>query len=41
MAVNGQESVEQELGHLSWGGFKPVLADAIIAHLEPIQEKYR
>ena len=25
---------------MSWGEFKPVLADAIVAHLEPIQKRY-
>ena len=25
---------------MSWGQFKPKLADAIIAHLAPIQAKY-
>lgn len=24
----------------NWGAFKPMLADALIAHLEPIQSKY-
>jgi tryptophanyl-tRNA synthetase len=30
----------EEIGEMSWGEFKPLLADAIIAHLEPIQNKY-
>ena len=25
---------------VGWGTFKPLLADAIVAHLEPIQQKY-
>jgi tryptophanyl-tRNA synthetase len=25
---------------MRWGGFKPLLADALVAHLEPIQAKY-
>ena len=25
---------------MSWGEFKPKLAEAIIAHLEPIQKRY-
>lgn len=25
---------------MKWGGFKPLLADAVVAHLEPIQNKY-
>ena len=25
---------------MSWGAFKPVLADAVVAHIEPIQKRY-
>lgn len=32
-----QEEVLAECGAMRWGDFKPVLTDAIIAHLEPIQ----
>lgn len=32
-----QEEVLAECGVMRWGDFKPVLTDAIIAHLEPIQ----
>lgn len=41
-AVTGldKESVLAECGDLSWGAFKPRLADAVVAHLEPIQAKY-
>lgn len=35
-----QESVVQEVGQLNWGAFKPKLAEATIAHLEPIQKTY-
>ncbi|CAI5461130.1 unnamed protein product [Closterium sp. Yama58-4] len=35
-----QEEVEQEVAALSWGQFKPLLADALVAHLEPIQKRY-
>lgn len=35
-----QESVVQEVGQLNWGAFKPKLAEATIAHLEPIQATY-
>ncbi|GMH44107.1 hypothetical protein BSKO_12041 [Bryopsis sp. KO-2023] len=35
------ESVENEVGSMKWGQFKPLLADAIVAHLEPVQNKYR
>ncbi len=33
-------SVESEFSKSGWGKFKPLLADAIIAAIEPIQEKY-
>jgi hypothetical protein len=26
---------------MNWGAFKPLLADALIAHLEPIQKRYQ
>ena len=41
-AVTGMErdAILAEVGDLSWGGFKPRLADAVVAHLEPIQLKY-
>ena len=35
-----RESIIEEVKDMSWGEFKPVLADAIVAHLEPIQLKY-
>lgn len=35
-----KEDIIEEVKDLSWGEFKPMLADAIIAHLEPIQKKY-
>jgi len=35
-----KEDIVEEIGEMSWGEFKPLLADAIIAHLEPIQNKY-
>ena len=25
---------------MKWGDFKPVLAEAVVAHLEPIQKRY-
>ena len=25
---------------MTWGAFKPVLADAVVAHIEPIQKRY-
>lgn len=38
--VRRQESALAEVGGLSWGAFKPVLADAVIAHLAPLQQRY-
>ena len=35
-----KEDILEEVKDLSWGDFKPKLADAIIDHLEPIQKKY-
>lgn len=35
-----QESALEDVGNLSWGAFKPVLADAVIAHLAPLQQQY-
>ncbi|GJP46614.1 hypothetical protein CLOM_g5884 [Closterium sp. NIES-68] len=36
-----KEEVQQEVEPLSWGQFKPLLADALVAHLEPIQKRYK
>ena len=35
-----QDVVAQEAKEMRWGQFKGVLADAIIAHLEPIQQRF-
>lgn len=35
-----REEILERVGHMSWGEFKPVLADAIVDHLSPIQERY-
>jgi len=35
-----KEDILEEVGEMTWGDFKPVLADAIVNHLEPIQKKY-
>lgn len=35
-----KEEIQEEVKDLTWGQFKPLLADAIIHHLEPIQKKY-
>ncbi|KGG15389.1 MULTISPECIES: tryptophan--tRNA ligase [unclassified Prochlorococcus] len=32
--------VEKEFANIGWGKFKPILAEAIISSLEPIQSKY-
>jgi tryptophanyl-tRNA synthetase len=34
-----KEDVAKDVDGLNWGGFKPLLADALVAHLEPIQNK--
>ena len=34
------EDILQEVRGMSWGEFKPLLADAVVRHLEPIQERY-
>ncbi len=35
-----RETVEEECSNIGWGKFKPLLADAIISSIEPIQIKY-
>lgn len=35
-----KEAVLAEVGGMRWGDFKPRLADALVAHLEPIQARY-
>jgi len=42
VAVSGKskQEVMAETSEMSWGTFKPLLADALVAHLEPIQQKY-
>ena len=36
-----KESIMKEVEGMNWGAFKPLLADAVVAHLEPIQKRYR
>jgi len=36
-----KEDIIEEVKDMSWGEFKPVLAEAIVAHLEPIQIRYK
>jgi tryptophanyl-tRNA synthetase len=35
-----KEDILAEVGGMSWGEFKPVLAEAVVAHLKPIQDRY-
>mgnify|MGYP003336369984 CR=1 FL=1 len=35
-----KEQISEQTKDMTWGEFKPVLAEAIVAHLEPIQKKY-
>ncbi|CAK9230116.1 unnamed protein product [Sphagnum troendelagicum] len=35
-----QQEVVEECAEMSWGQFKPVLTEALVMHLHPIQEKY-
>ena len=41
-AVTGKtkEEILEEVKDMAWGEFKPLLADALIEHLEPIQTRY-
>jgi len=41
-AVTGKtkEEILAEVGGMSWGTFKPLLAEAVIRHLDPIQQRY-
>lgn len=36
-----QDEVLSDVAGRNWGAFKPMLADALIAHLQPIQIKYQ
>ncbi|XP_021768294.1 tryptophan--tRNA ligase, chloroplastic/mitochondrial-like [Chenopodium quinoa] len=35
-----KEEVAQECQNMSWGTFKPLVTDALVAHLQPIQARY-
>jgi tryptophanyl-tRNA synthetase len=35
-----KEDIIEEVKDMNWGQFKPALAEAIVAHLEPIQKRY-
>lgn len=41
MSNQTKEAVAAECAEMGWGQFKPLLTDAAIATLEPIQQKYR
>jgi tryptophanyl-tRNA synthetase len=36
-----KEDILREVQDMNWGQFKPLLADAVVAHLEPIQKRYK
>ena len=36
-----KEDILTEVSSMSWGQFKPLLADATVAHIEPIQKKFK
>jgi tryptophanyl-tRNA synthetase len=40
MSGKPKEAVAAECQEMGWGQFKPLLAEATIAHLQPIQQKY-
>lgn len=35
-----RDDIMEQVKDLSWGDFKPLLADAVVEHLQPIQERY-
>ena len=43
MLSTGKSKAETlaDCGELRWGQFKPVLAEALVEHLGPIQKKYK
>lgn len=36
----GKDEIFSEVKHMSWGTFKPILAEAIVEHLRPYQAMY-
>jgi tryptophanyl-tRNA synthetase len=36
-----RQDITNEVKDMTWGDFKPLLAEAIVTHLAPIQERYR
>ncbi len=41
LSGQGRESASKECHSMGWGKFKPLLIDATVSALEPIQEKYK
>ncbi len=41
LSGSGREVVAKECSSMGWGKFKPLLTDAIIASIEPIQTRYK
>ena len=40
LSGKGREAAASECSEMGWGQFKPLLADATVAALEPIQKRY-
>jgi tryptophanyl-tRNA synthetase len=41
LSGKGREAAASECGSMGWGSFKPLLAEAMVEALRPIQERYR
>lgn len=41
MTGKSQEVIEREVAGMQWGQFKPLLAEAIVEHLSPLQREYQ
>ena len=41
LSGKGRQVAQEECADMGWGTFKPLLAEATVAALEPIQERYR
>ena len=41
LSGKGREAAAQDCADMGWGQFKPLLAEATVAALEPIQQRYR
>ena len=41
LSGKGRETAAQDCADMGWGQFKPLLAEATVAALEPIQQRYR